>query len=386
MHSKFRILHDRALDLFDKADKDKNGWLSKNELKKVIHADDNVRYELRIAGGRTWTEFWEELDEDDDGKITKEELYNYMIKIFKENVGKNTNEVFAAASVVFRSADSTFSGSVQQGTLNKSLSNDVGVQDTLRVLHKDRQSFWSGISGEESITLDELKAYIAAAQEKRALDVIEKVTSGKDEEEEKEEEEEKKKVGADEPSLDKDLWTSGDATVVERVEALRLCAKKVFDAADRDKNGILSKNELKKALQSQYDLRFAFKMVGGRTWFSFWEELDENDDGQIQLEELVAYFEKLGLDAAELSMEPVKSRAKEIFALADKDKNGWLSKTELKNVLQSDDDIRDYVRQAHGRTWHEFWAELDSDGDGKITFEELDAYINSSHHSQVPAN
>ena len=52
-------------DIFERADRDKNGWLSKKELKKVIHEDDNLRFELRTAGGRPWKEFWAELDAND---------------------------------------------------------------------------------------------------------------------------------------------------------------------------------------------------------------------------------------------------------------------------------------------------------------------------------
>ena len=56
-------LHRRATDIFPLADKDGNGWLSKRELKNVIHKDDDLRYELRTAGGRPWAQFWAELDE-----------------------------------------------------------------------------------------------------------------------------------------------------------------------------------------------------------------------------------------------------------------------------------------------------------------------------------
>ena len=58
-------LKDRATEIFKRADRDGNGVLSKKELKRVLHEDDDLRDELRTAHGRHWKEFWGELDAND---------------------------------------------------------------------------------------------------------------------------------------------------------------------------------------------------------------------------------------------------------------------------------------------------------------------------------
>ncbi len=53
---------DLAREIFERADRDGNGVLSKRELKRVLHEDDDLRDELRAAHGRHWKDFWTELD------------------------------------------------------------------------------------------------------------------------------------------------------------------------------------------------------------------------------------------------------------------------------------------------------------------------------------
>ena len=49
------------------------------------------------------------------------------------------------------------------------------------------------------------------------------------------------------------------------------------------------------------------------------------------------------------------SWVEDIFARADKDKSGTLSKTELKNLLHQDDELRESFRDMGGREWKDFW-------------------------------
>lgn len=55
-----------------------DGELSKTELKKVLHADEDIRLQFRAVGGRHWQDFWQELDVDGDGRIQLPEMIEYF--------------------------------------------------------------------------------------------------------------------------------------------------------------------------------------------------------------------------------------------------------------------------------------------------------------------
>lgn len=77
------------------------------------------------------------------------------------------------------------------------------------------------------------------------------------------------------------------------------------------------------------------------------------------------------LDSSLSAEEQAAAWVREVFARADKDGNGILSKTELKTVLHQDEDLRTQFRAVGGRHWKDFWHELDVDGDGRISLDEM---------------
>ena len=67
----------------------------------------------------------------------------------------------------------------------------------------------------------------------------------------------------------------------------------------------------------------------------------------------------------------LEAEAKELYALADVNNDGLLSKGEMKKVIQKDPDVR---KRLVSGGWKDFFAELDIDGDGSIECEELVNY------------
>lgn len=57
----------------------------------------------------------------------------------------------------------------------------------------------------------------------------------------------------------------------------------------------------------------------------------------------------------------MQTRAREIFAIADKNSDGSLSHKELKHALQGNDAMRAELGAAGGKHWKDFWTELDAD-------------------------
>merc|ERR1712226_562965 len=86
---------------------------------------------------------------------------------------------------------------------------------------------------------------------------------------------------------------------------------------------------------------------------------DQNNDGQIELEELILVFERLGV---KVTVEELKARIDEI----DGNQDGKVSFTEFVSLMESTVmDLQDNARLK------EAFAIFDSDGNGEIDIEEL---------------
>ena len=109
--------------------------------------------------------------------------------------------------------------------------------------------------------------------------------------------------------LDKD----GDGRV-SRAEAADTSAKRTgewFDKVDQNKDGYVSKEELHQARETRHAMHDEMKGKAKERY----KETDANSDGQISLDEAQAKMPKVA----------------ENFSTLDKDKNGLLSKEELKS-------------------------------------------------------
>lgn len=129
--------------------------------------------------------------------------------------------------------------------------------------------------------------------------------------------------------------------------------KKEFDSIDTDKSGELDYKELS-TFMSLNGFEPEFANIAIRLF-------DEDGNGQISFNEFVKFTKAL----SKLDTDPVLLQ-KMLFATLDKDNNGYLDEDEILSFFNyfspepvSEEDVDNIV------------ANLDSNGDGKLSFEEL---------------
>jgi len=160
---------------------------------------------------------------------------------------------------------------------------------------------------------------------------------------------------------------------LERKRAAEL-ARKIFEAADVDKNKVLSHKEVRNYFKSNPAER---EMILGESfhWEDFFKATDTNMDGVFDAEEFTASVvsavdkNKHGLErkrAAEL--------AQKIFVAADKDKNGVLSHKEVRDYFKSNPSEREMILGAEF-TWKAFFDATDTNADGVFSAEEFTASV-----------
>ncbi len=69
-------------------------------------------------------------------------------------------------------------------------------------------------------------------------------------------------------------------------------------------------------------------------------------------------------------MRHMEKRLRELFGGIDADGNGMLSREELSSKLKADDELQKLMEGA-GRAAHYVFEQLDADGDGNITVDEV---------------
>lgn len=127
--------------------------------------------------------------------------------------------------------------------------------------------------------------------------------------------------------------------------------KKAFNDLDLNKDGKISKEELKKGYVKIYG-EMADQMVE-----EIFEKVDINRDGAIEYTEFLA---------ASIDKESLLSEEKLLAAFRnfDKDGSGTISANEIKNVLGVGRNIKQEI-------WEEIIGEVDNDGNKAIDYEEF---------------
>ncbi len=123
--------------------------------------------------------------------------------------------------------------------------------------------------------------------------------------------------------------------------------KNIFTALDKDKNGILSKDEIKQCLEKN-QIKINFDKV--------FDSIDTNENGYIDYTEFLAFM----LDESFYMNE---DKLNEAFKVFDPDENGLITVENIKKLLNLEENDNEIL--------NEFIKENDKDGNGKIDYREF---------------
>jgi len=178
--------------------------------------------------------------------------------------------------------------------------------------------------------------------------------------------------------------------------------KLIFDAVDVDKNGSVSEMELAAALERDQSFVALVKKAGLNEQFYVLEQLDTNNDHRITLAEFESNLKKAAvqeiaesghMEAAELPVEEkALKRLRELFDNLDANDDGTVNKEELaaglkkdkdEHGLMKDDSLGKLIEQARLNPHWDVLEKLDTNKDGFIAWEEFEAHLRSVAKQEV---
>eukprot|EP00941_MAST-03F_sp_MAST-3F-sp1_P002157 g2157.t1 len=187
--------------------------------------------------------------------------------------------------------------------------------------------------------------------------------------------------------------------------------RRLFDEIDTDKSGYLEKSEVRKLLSEAGDRltrRFSFKVSYGREGKSFdkaFGEMDHDGDGKINFAEFLTWHcHQIHMPVPELTEEDlafmisgnddggtevvyprgrhphtlaVEAKIKALFYEMDSDRSGDLDKNEVKILAKRMGDK--LTTMLSHKLLDKAFAEMDPNGDGKVSLEEFIAWHHRVH-------
>lgn len=132
--------------------------------------------------------------------------------------------------------------------------------------------------------------------------------------------------------------------------------KNAFNSFDREKKGYITTETVAEIL------RLMGQQFNQQTLDELIEEVDEDKSGQLEFEEFIILAAKFIVEEDE---EAMAKELKEAFRLYDKEGNGFIPTSCLKEIMRElDDKLSD--EELDGMI-----AEIDSDGSGTVDFDEF---------------
>ena len=129
--------------------------------------------------------------------------------------------------------------------------------------------------------------------------------------------------------------------------------KEAFDLFDTDKTGYVSPRDLREAMSTLgYELK-------NQTIFQMISNLEKDDVTQVDFQEF------LNLMTARINEKESKEDIRKVFRLFDEDNTGFITAQNLKKIAK---DLGETMEEIEIR---EMIERADTDGDGRITFEDF---------------
>merc|ERR1711965_147598 len=212
---------------------------------------------------------------------------------------------------------------------------------------------------------------------------------------------------------------AGEAEDAAFREEFKKLARKVFFLIDTDGSNSLTEEEIVRSLRYEEEVKTFLATCGNPLLGHLLDpkeikkslhEIDKNSDGEISLEEWDAIVEK-ALDeklkklraerakreAAERAEEEALTQkflamARKIFEMIDKDYSGTITKEEMVDAVENDNEIVDFLQNSgnlifkqllHPKRLEKALADLDTDSDGEISTQEWEEAVEAALRVQL---
>ena len=236
-------------NLFDKFDENGDGMIDSSELREGL-----LSLNLADLPPGQVDRLVLEIDEDDNGVIDLDEFIEILSEGDSDGSGATTAE---DEEDVESSAD------------DEGDDNDTGNEDVVDASDADDEEH----DGQDKIEVDDAADDGSEAEEQAADE-----SEGDDETEAEDDMAHKEVVSLKNPLLE----------LANMMDEMGVSAQRVFNDLDRDGNGIISKDELMKLIESDYGEDMDMETVE-----MLMEQLDDDGDGSVDLAEFYASLEEL---------------------------------------------------------------------------------------------
>ena len=173
------------------------------------------------------------------------------------------------------------------------------------------------------------------------------------------------------------MATASTSSRCASVAEAKRVAQQVFQDADKNKNGFLTKSEIRKYFKKNPAEKH--RILGSDfKWNEYFTDMDKNGDNQFDVDEftnfIVAEAEKVA--EAQRAAEAAAT-ARQVFQAADKNKNGFLTKSEIRKYFKKHPAEKNRILGSDFQ-WQEFFTDMDTDGDKKFDEDELTDFVTRS--------
>jgi len=174
---------------------------------------------------------------------------------------------------------------------------------------------------------------------------------------------------------------AGEVAKTEKEEGVDSFLKSVVEKIDKDSDGNLDANELKRELEGKSALPEMLEKAGYNPQYYVLQQLDSSKNGKVSWEEF-----KASLSASVSDKDAAISLLKSLFKQIDADTDGKREKQELATAMKSEPKLEEMLQKANYNPQHYVLEQLDGNKDGKVSWDEFKACLEEAAVKQVVAS